>query len=410
MKRLLIIALCLPGMVFAGGTDWTFGVLGTHGSRSALINPAELAAPCHRSLGIEIPGGGLTASNNSFSVGFWNSHIAGDGYWDRAEVRQILDRIPGAGLNVQADVAVPALGVQWRNFAFNVQAMAATRMNVSKDIAELALVGNRLSEHYSMNDLIGQSLAVSDYSLAYGRVIPQNLLPEITAGAGVHFYQGLAYTDVKNSTAGFEATSEWMRGTGVFQNITATSGQGFGLDLGVGAVIMPKLKAGLTLQRIGGQMSWTIKETQEVRFETNADGLALDSLDENSYTDRVFSHSDTTLKGGHATLRLPMVMRMSALYQINPRWSAAALWNAATGSSPFGASGSEAGVATGYYPWTWLTVEGGILLGGSHRSLFTAGAGLRFKRYELDLGFSSAGGVFGGSRGVGFSLGQRLVF
>ena len=87
---------------------------------------------------------GLTASNNSFSVGYWNSRIARDGYWDRGETRMILARIPESGFGLQLDAGVPVLGVRVRNFALNVQARMAARASVPKAVAQMALVGARL--------------------------------------------------------------------------------------------------------------------------------------------------------------------------------------------------------------------------------------------------------------------------
>jgi hypothetical protein len=407
--RWWMLLLLLPSLALAGGNDWIFHVMNAHGPRRALDNPAELGAGRNR-LTIEIPGGGMTASNNSFSVRFWNSRIAGDAYWDRSETRQILGHIPASGLELQAEAVLPAIGVQWRNFAVNVQALATARMSVPKDAATLALVGNQLSQSYSLSDLVGQTLAITDYSLAYGRIIPQSYLPELSGGASVHYYYGLVYTDTRNSTADLLATEERIAGSGSFENISALSGRGFGVDLGLAAQITPRLKAGLAVQRLGARMSWSIDETQQVRFQTQNDGLIIDSLDNDSYTDRVFTQSDTTLKGGRTTLRLPPVARLSGLYQINPRWSAGVLWTVRTGSSPFGKVGHEAGVMTGYQTMSWLTVEGGLLLGGPHRSLFCAGAGVRLGHYELDLGFASAGGLFTSARGMGISVGQRIAF
>ncbi|HEY3296949.1 MAG TPA: DUF5723 family protein [bacterium] len=415
MKRLFLLMLILPAALYASGTDWATHVFDHRGPGSALSNPAFLAEETRTAMGIQlagIAGFGLTASNNSFSVGFWNSHIAGDKFWDRSDTRAILARIPSSGLSLQADFGLPVLGVRYRNFAFNAEALATVHANVPKCVAEIALVGSKLGKNYSLNDLIGESLALSDVSLSYGRIIPQDYLPQLSAGLAFHYYQGFAYTDTRQSTAGFVVTDHLIQGNGSFQNVLATDGRGFGADLGVAAKLSEdgRWKAALAVQRIGATMSWNVKETETAHMRTSMAGLDFDSLDNKEYTDRAFASEDTTIKGGTAKLHLPLTLRASGSYQLFPNLSVAGIVNALTTSSPLGPAGIEAGAATSYSPLRWAAIEGGMLFGGPHSSLFSFGTGLRFRYYELDLNFSSAGGMFTSAHGVGASFSQRFYF
>jgi hypothetical protein len=409
MKHILLL-LALPLLAHAAGTDWSNQVFDKRGPRSALENPALLAEQTSTPFGFEIAGVGVTASNNSFSVKFWNSRIAGDEFWDASDTKAILKRIPASGFALQADVDVPVLGVRYRNFAFNVVALAAAHANVPKSVAEIALAGSRLDTEYSLEDLIGESLAFSDASLAYGQVIPQDYLPEVSAGVAVHYYRGLVYTDTRNSTAGFVVTDQVISGSGQFQNIVAKDGSGLGADLGLAATLSPdgKWKAGLCVQRIGACMSWHVNETQTAHFSTNMDGVNIDSLDKDGYADRALVHSDTTLKGGTTRLILPMTVRMTGEYQAFEHLRVAGIIDALTSDSPLGEAGMEAGVASEYEPLRWVVVHGGILFGGDHGSLFSIGTGLRFRNYEMDLNFSSAGGLGTYAHGAGVAFSQRF--
>lgn len=194
MKRLCLLLLCLPLTGFAAGHDWSAALLNPRGPRTALANPALLACSGAR-WGVELPSAGLTASNNSYSVGYWNARIAHDPYWDAGEVRMLLDRIPDGGFGLQLDATAPVLGIRVRQFAFNVQALMAARANVPRTVAELALVGSHLDKTYALTDLVGQSAAITDGALSWGRSVPQPWLPELSAGLTLHYYQGLVYTN-----------------------------------------------------------------------------------------------------------------------------------------------------------------------------------------------------------------------
>jgi len=409
MKRITFF-LILPIMAHAAGTDWSNQLFDQRGPRAALSNPAYLAEETPTAMGFEFAGLGVTASNNSFSVRFWNSRIAGDEFWDGSDTWAILKRIPAGGFSLAADVDVPVLGVRYRNFALNAGALAVAHANVPKSVAEIALAGSNLDTEYSLDDLIGQSLAMTDASLAYGHAIPQNYLPELSAGVAVHYYRGLVYTDTRNSTAGFEVTDNLISGSGQFQNIVATDGSGLGADFGVAATLTPdgKWKAGLAVQGIGAVMRWRVNETQTAHFATSIAGVNLDSLDKDGYGDRVLSHDDSTIKGGQTHLTLPMTVRMTGEYEALENLRVAGIVDALTSDSPLGEKGLEAGVASEYMPVRWAAFDGGILLGGEHGSLFSMGAGLRFRNYEMDLNFSSAGGLGTYAHGAGVAFSQRF--
>jgi len=415
MKHLLLLILALPMILHAAGTDWVTQALDHRSARCALSNPALLAEPTPTAMSISIAGisgFGLTASNNSFSVGFWNSHIAGDKFWDASDTRAILNRIPRTGLSLDAEFGLPVLGVRYRNFALNVDALGVGHVNVPKSVAQIALAGCKLDDHYSLDDLIGESLAMSDVSLSYGHIIPQDYLPELSAGLAVHYYQGFVYTDSRNSTAGFLVTDNLIQGDGEFENVLATNGRGFGADLGMAATITDdgKWKAGVAVQRIGANMSWQVQQTDYATFHTSMEGVNFDSLNASGYGDRAFSHEDTTIKGGTTKLRLPLTIHASGLYQPFANLTIEGLVDALTSDSPLGRAGIAAGAATQYLPVHWAVLQGGILLGGPHTSLFSIGTGLRFRHHELDLNFSSAGGMFTSAHGVGASFSQRFFF
>ncbi len=411
MKRMSFLMLCLlPTLAFAAGGDWVTRALDQRSPGSALTNPAFLGSYSAQRWGIELPGGGGAISNNAFSIGFWNTNIAGDDYWDASETQAILDRIPSDGLKVSGGVTAPIIGVRYKQFAFNAQVWGGARADVPKSIAELAFVGTKLNERYAVRDLIGQSAVVSDYALSWGHVIPQRTVPELSAGLTAHYYAGHFYTDAQNLTADLYTTRELIQGSGEFSAITASQGGGFGMDAGLAAVLSSRYRINLAVQGIGARMGWNIDETTTTTFSTNEAGLNLDSLDNRGYTDRTFASDDTTIKGGTTHSNLPLIVRVGGLFYAHPQWTVAGLFGGILNDSPWAEQGLEAGAAGAWKPLRWAVIEGGLLAGGPHRTMFTIGGGLRFAAYALDINYTMAGGLFNSAHGAGIALRQHVQF
>jgi len=402
---ILLISGGAAGAVPAGEALWPPG----RGPRVALLNPALLGYPAPTNFGLELPSTGALVSNNSFSVGFWNSRIAGDGFWDAAEVREILDRIPAHGLEMQAQLAATILGVRYKQWAFNAELLGAGRIRVPKDIAEIALLGTRLNESYELSDLIGGSFAIAQYSLGFGHPVKQNIVPDLNAGIALHYYQGLVLAKVDEPQGNLYITDDLIEGSAAFRGGYGFHGQGIGVDVGLASVLSPRWQVGLVCRQIGATIAWNLEETTEKRFEAGLAGIALDSLDDEGYLDRALNEYSNTTKGGRATLRLPVTLQATAMFVPNSRWSFTGEIGCYTQASPLGKAGGEMGTAAIFHPKRWAILQGGVVLGGPHRNLFMLGTGLRFSHYELDLEFLTRG-LFRSTHGVGVGISQRVFF
>lgn len=410
MSAILLILILLvsgsaAGAVPAGEVLWLPG----RGPGIALLNPALLADPTPTDFGVKLPGWGMLATNNSFSVSFWNARIAGDDYWDAAEIRQILDRIPAKGLEVQAQFAAPVFGLRYKQWAFNAELLGAGWIRVPKAVAELALLGTRLNESYDLSDFIAESFFISRYSLGFGHPVRQNYLPDLKAGITVHYYQGLLLAQVDDFQGNLRITDEVIEGSGVFRAGHGLSGHGIGVDLGLACTLSPRWQVGLVCQQIGATMDWKLEKTVEERFEMDLAGLDMDSLGEEGYLDSVLTSHSTTTHGGRTTLRLPVTLRATAMFVANSQWSFTGEISCLTQGSPLGKAGAEIGTGATFRARRWAVLQGGVILGGPHRTLFMLGTGLRFHHYELDLEFFTRG-LFCSTHGGGLGVSQRVFF
>jgi len=406
MKRFLIIALLLMLSSASFAVGYRFD---ERGPRAALTNPAFLGLQTRHDFAIEIPGADAIVSNNSFSVRFWNEHIAGDEYWDGEDVQTILARIPETGLRMSAAATAPMIGFRYRNVAINAELIGIGRAAVPKDVAEMVLVGTKLNEAYSLGMLAGESVAVSDYSLAFGWKLSQDRHGSITMGAAVHYYQGLVMTQVDEFSGDLLVTENSITGEGMFRYATGTYGNGFGADVGLMAQVSEKWQFGFAAKQIGARLVWEKTDITEEYFETDVEGIYIDSLEEEGYSERILASESHTYEGGVTTTTLPRVLQATAVYSASAHWCFAGFVGTYGGSELVEES-KEMGLDIMYVPARWTFLRGGASTGGLHRTMFSFGTGLRFGNYELDISVASTGGLFKSAQGAGLEISQRLFF
>jgi hypothetical protein len=136
----------------------------------------------------------------------------------------------------------------------------------------------------------------------------------------------------------------------------------------------------------------------------------LGSLEHGDSLRRDLHYTDTSYAGGVTDTKLPTLVEANARYQWNTRWAlmGSALYRASTTAR--GPAGLEVGAATEYKVRRFLVLQGGASVGGPWSWRVGAGGGLRFGRYEVDIGGTWNDGLFNGARGFGFGIAQRLRF
>jgi hypothetical protein len=412
LVAILVVALAAFGQALDPQSVSRAGVHDLFDKSDALnFNPAILGPDRGYTATWELPSLGLGIANNSFSVGYWNKHFAGDHNYKASEIRSILDQIPGSGIRGDMQMALPVLGFGFKHFGARIAMQSAGTMNLPKDLAVLALTGNDVNRMYNFGTLEGTGQAVVDYGAGFAYRFDQEKIPDLYFGAGFHFYQGVALAKSEQVSGSFKVnmtdTTASLVGGGVFHSVTSTRGDGVGFDLGAMAVLNDKWEVGLSAQQIGARITWDVKENKFVSGFVDSSGIQLGSK---VNMDSTFHKVDTTYGGGTVETQLPVVLQANGRYKLSPKANLLGDIAVRTSTTVQGRSGLEVGVAGQYFPVRWWVVQGGISVGGLWGSRFGAGTGFHFKHYLLDLGGSWAGGAFNGARGVGFAFSQRLLF
>jgi hypothetical protein len=415
---MIVLILVLLISVSASAQSIDAGSIGRSGVHDLSIktgsnlnwNPAVLAQPGGFRWSLELPSVAGAAANNAFSVQFWNDHLSGDRFFSTADKNQILDRIPSEGWRANAQGTVPLLGFTYNRFGFHATLEESGHAVAQRDIIQFALWGNQVDRVYAFTDLSGDQELFADYSAGFGYKYDQAWIPALYFGAGFHFYHGFDLIKAVRAEGNLATTDTTITGSAVVHAVTSKAGDGVGFDLGTMAAVSQHLQLGLSFRQIGAKLTWNVDKNYRHSLYTDSTGLMVDSLGESGYLDRALHRVDTVYEGGAIETQLPMVIQFNGRYVVSSQWTLLGDASFRTVESVKGPAGADAALAAEFMPNKWLVFQGGVG-GGNLWGLHTGvGAGLRFRRYEFDLGGGWNGGVFNSARGVALGMTQRLKF
>ncbi len=412
----LLVLLLISAPVWAQSID--AGSIGRGGVHDLRIktgsnlnwNPAVLAQPGGFRWSLELPSVAGSAANNAFSVGFWNDNLAGDHFFTAADKAVILDRISEDGWRANVQGTVPLLGFTYNRFGFHATLESSTQAVAPKDIVQLALWGNEVGTMYELNDFAGDEETFADYSAGFGYDYEQSWFRALYFGFGFHFYHGFSLAKVVRQEGNLFTTDTSLVGSAVVHAVTSKGGDGVGFDLGTMAVVNDDLQIGLAFRQLGARMTWNVDQNHRVSFYTDSTGISGENLGDSSYVRSALHRVDTTYYGGAVETPLPMVVQMNGRYLLTSWCTLLGDMSIRAKESVKGPAGLDAAVAAEFLPLRWLLLQGGAGTGnlwGFHAGL---GMGLRFARYEFDMGGAWNGGMFDSARGVALGLTQRLKF
>lgn len=373
-------------------------------------NPAALSPDRGFKMSFELPSLTGALGNNAFSVGYWNDHIAGDRFLTDEDIDAILNRFPGEKLRAYAQVAVPLAGFTYNKFGLRAVVENSNQTVLPRDLAELALKGNRLYQRYGIGDLRAESETIVNYTAGFGYRFEQEEIPDLHFGIGFHFYQGVLLAKLQQADGGFIITDSLIHGGSVLHSVTSKRGDGVGFDLAALAVFSEKLEAGLAVRQLGSKLTWSVDRNDRVTFYADSAGIIIDSLDDDGYLERAFHYQDTSFSGGVVETRLPVVVEATGLYRLNRAWRLLSELTVRAESTVQGPGGITVGGAAEYMQLSPFVLQGGLSIGGPWRSRFGLGCALRLRNYDLSIGGSWNGGLFNSAHGFAFGLSQRLKF
>lgn len=376
-----------------------------HGN-PAILGPNAKQEP----MTIEALSFSAAAMNNAYSVSFWNDQIARDHYLTTADKRDIIDRLSGDELRVHANAAAPLAGMTYKQMAAAVSVESAINARAPKELFELALYGNELNRAYELKDFEGESYTMFNIAAGFSYKFEQEWIRELYGGIGFHFYQGIDYEKIVNADGELTVTDSLITGYTIVQRVHADYGDGVGFDIGGLAVFNDQWQLGISLRQLGTSISWDIQKSELKVWEADSAGIIIDSLDDNDYLERVFKTEDAEIAGGTYSSDLPVLIGFDSRFKATEKIILMGSMLIRTETSAQGDAGVEAGIATEISARPWLPLHAGFSGGGSPGWQLGIGGGLRFKNYEMTLGWTWNRGLFNAARGISFGLSQQIRF
>lgn len=247
------------------------------GPEAVFWNPANLGLSSSLpSFNIKMYSFGFDFGNNVFNIDFYNDYFTGTGETDaegnkigktltESDKNDILNKIPDDGLELMGKADVSFLAFNYKNFGFSIEGNVFVEMTFPKDAFVMILTD--IGEKSYSFDIEGNGFGVGKVNFSYGRAVLKNKvrrifnrnikINELAVGATISYLRGAGYAKVTESDVNVNITSTGFNAPSRVVTRVASFGSGFGLDLGVGAVIENEWQMGLVFDNIPGIISWS---------------------------------------------------------------------------------------------------------------------------------------------------------
>jgi hypothetical protein len=397
---IIAIALMFPAAPLYGQSAQSARSLGMAGSymtlsngcEAGILNPANLGLPGRAQYSIKLFSVSGQVNNNAFSLADYNRYNGA--YLTESDKQYILSKIPGSGLNLDFAGTASALSFSVGAFAFTTQAIGGGYGSLAKDPIELALLGNKIGQSFSVDGSNSVNWSAIAFGLSYGREIYSVAGYEVAAGASIKYLRGLIYYDVSEITAHALTLVTGFEGEGGLTTLESEGGNGYAFDVGL-AARKDNLTCGLVIRNLLASINWN-DQIENKAYTFQCANLTL----ENSDDDTIWTSDDYDLSIASFRSRPPIEVELGASQQFEKLLVSASLRQGFK-SSAF-VSGKPRVAAGGEYQLlSFMTPRAGFSVGGSDELSTAVGLGFIHKPVYFDVAYASAGRLlpWGGTGG-----------
>jgi hypothetical protein len=375
------------------------------GPRAASWNPAILALTPERRVEVLTFRGGV--SNNSYSVG---EYIKRNGaFWDEHDKELILAQVGDAGVTVEGDARLSALGLSLGSVAFSCETRGATSLTLPKEALEILLGGNAVGQSYDLDGADGVGMIFTEWRFSGARPVGV-LFPRApgpldgwTLGATVKLFEGWAYGRVVDASGDLTTTAEHVYGGGRLRSTLARGGRGLGFDVGLAGHVGDRWTMSFAVRDLFATLDWTVDAEERIDV-CEVPGLSLGSGGPSGVTSETVVRPLDSIRTS-----LPPVFSLGAAFG-GERILAALLLEVAS-QNGFAASRKPRLSLAGAYPAGDLLVVRGVAdLGGCGVAGLGAGAGVALGPLQLDLGLHTRGTLNPfSSKGLSLAAGVEIA-
>ena len=364
-------------------------------------NPALLQRG-YSDIMIPIFNNSIYLGNNSFNIDLYN-YVMKQVYLDDKAKQKILNAIDGnMSFNLGSQIGI--FGFTTSNMAFSSSVHLATKAALDEQFIELALYGNGDGSevyHFTKNNNYAEGLSYVDLTFGMGDILlpfPETV-PAIKFGFALSTLVGVGNVHTRE-LEGYLSSN--LDGLNVQQDLIIRSGLGgYGLKtlLGLYSEPLTNLEVGATLDNLFGFIKWQ-KQTQEEIYHFEIDSLYASDIEEDFYIE-----DSSTVDIKPYKTKLPLEMRLSALYTYKPI-SVSADYVVGFGNSPEVSKQGRISLGAQICPISQIPISFGYCSGNEiYPWRMSYGIGLNFKSVGFGIAIQSIESIIPGSstKGLGFA-------
>ncbi len=387
------------------------------GPEAIFWNPANLALSSELpNFNLRLYSLGFNFGNNVFDIDFYNEYFTGTGQEDEegnkigrkltdSDKDDILGRIPDSGLELLGRGDFSFLAINYKNFGFSIEANAFLKASFPKDAFNMILtdIGHKT---YSF-DIDAEGLSTAKANLSYGKSVLKNKqkklfngaisVNELAVGFTLSYIKGLAYGEVTESDVKVIIDDQGFNAPSRIVAKSALLGTGFGIDLGVGAVLNNGWQVGLAFENIPGYIKWSNEAKEYIQTFDLKRKIFINEFSDieiDDYTDDIENELDS----------------FSQMLPFNVRLGVAKYYKYLLGNFEISRVYESIGISVG----------GGIDLKflelfaaytrANNDNYFSSALALNFRYFYIDFGVMNRGGIGNSSKALSFATSLRFGF
>jgi len=420
MKKIYIIIilsnLLIAQNIMIPTTMGTAGTIATFARGDEVIgfNPANLGFEDNPDFSMSfgvipiVPIPGVNIVNNAVSINWLSDYLFSGQFLDNNKKDAMLKVFGDDGWALNPLVYAKILGISSGDFAFTIGAEVNSNITLPTSVLRMTMYGNKFGEEISLNNIDGSAQAVIPFSISYGFPLK---LPEIGfdnyLGFGMKLLWGVGHGEVVEFDGGLTTYHENIVGDGSGKIKYSYDGFGLAFDAGWATKINDNITANLAVQNLFGFISWKDKNTEISEFNFDTEIEVSDDFED---IEEAFTGTDTTYSAKGYTSDYPTYLLLGFQYDVLPNIKLMFNYRQYFNEEYQFSTSPRFSFASQLAPAPWFPIRAGIAIGGFEKFQASVGFGLHAKHYHFDFGITQTGGFFNSARGIGFAIGQKILF
>jgi len=423
MKKILII-LVLSSFVFSQNvvipsSVGTAGTIATQSRGDDVIgwNPANLGFEDNPEFSMSfgvipiVPFPAIDVVNSAVSINWLADYLFSGQYLDNAKKDKMLEVFGDEGWDLNPVAYAKILGISSGNFAFTIGAEINSNITLPISFLNFAMNGNKFGEKISLDEIGGSAQAVVPFALSYGFPLKiPNLDLDIGnnyIGVGVKLLWGVGHGEVESFEGGLTTFTDRITGTGAGKIKYSYDGFGLAFDLGWALKIGDNITTNIAVQNLFGFINWKDKNSEMMEFAFDANLEVTDDFE--GISDGI-TDTDTTYSIKGYSSNYPTYLVAGIEYDVIQNIQLYVNYKQYFNDEFQFSTSPRFSFATRLSPAKWFPIRVGVAVGGYEKFQTGIGFGLHGKHYHFDISVSQTGGLFNSARGLGLSIGQKILF